>query len=240
MRPRSRQPRSPVAWRQACAVCALIASTCCTCISLIAPHGSKTRWKPWANWCAAGTVGHIGVSNYASWQIGELQAGASAAGLPKVEMSQPLYNLLARRIEQEYVEYSTAAGLINIVYNPLGGGLLTGKHHLDQDADHSSRFGADNPLSAMYRERYWNSRLFEAVSTLQAAASDCGLTLVETALRWLLSRESVAAVIVGASRMDHLMANIKAVEGPPLPQEILDVCDRVWSELDGPAPAYNR
>jgi aryl-alcohol dehydrogenase-like predicted oxidoreductase len=187
----------------------------------------------------AGTVGHVGVSNYAAWQIAELRAIASASGLPVAEISQPLYNLLARRVEQEYAEYVISSGMLNIVYNPLGGGLLTGKHRRDS-VDSGGRFGSDNPLGQMYRQRYWSARIFDAVDTLHTASRDHGLSLVETAFRWLLSRESVTSVLIGASQLDHLRANIRAAEGGPLPAQLSEACDQVWRDLDGPAPAYNR
>lgn len=187
----------------------------------------------------AGAVGHVGVSNYAAWQIAELRSVAAASGLPVAEISQPLYNLLARRVEQEYAEYVIESGLINVVYNPLGGGLLTGKHRRDSE-DSSGRFGSDNPLGAMYRQRYWSDRIFDAVDALATASRDHGLSLVETAFRWLLSRPSVTSVLVGASQLDHLRANIAAAEGGALPAQLAETCDQVWRELDGPAPAYNR
>ena len=71
-------------------------------------------------------------------------------------VAQQLYNLLARRIEDEYAEYAAVTGLTTMVYNPLGGGLLTGKHH-STEAPAEGRFG-DSRLAEMYRERYWNTR----------------------------------------------------------------------------------
>jgi aryl-alcohol dehydrogenase-like predicted oxidoreductase len=92
----------------------------------------------------------------------------------------------------------------------------------------------------MYRQRYWSARIFDAVDTLHTASRDHGLSLVETAFRWLLSRESVTSVLIGASQLDHLRANIRAAEGGPLPAQLSEACDQVWRDLDGPAPAYNR
>ncbi len=187
---------------------------------------------------ANGTVGALGVSNFAAWQIAELRRVAAETGSPTPVFSQPLYNLLARRVEEEYAEFSAHAGLFDIVYNPLGGGLLTGKHRFDT-APADGRFGSSG-LAAMYRQRYWNPELFDAVARLAAVADQAALPLAELALRWLLSRELVDAVLVGASSVDQLQRNVAAAEKGPLEADLLARCDEVWADLRGPVPAYNR
>jgi aryl-alcohol dehydrogenase-like predicted oxidoreductase len=186
----------------------------------------------------AGKVRYLGVSNYAAWQISELTCVAERAGYPAPVVSQPLYNLVARRIEAEYAEYAARAGLANVVYNPLGGGLLTGKHHFGQ-AESAGRFG-EQGLGPMYRQRYWSKPLFDAVAALQDAAAASGWTLTEAALRWLLSRDCVTSVLLGASSLEHLTANIAACQGPGPDAALCARFDDIWRELDGPAPAYNR
>jgi aryl-alcohol dehydrogenase-like predicted oxidoreductase len=186
----------------------------------------------------SGTVGTLGVSNFAAWQIAELRRVAAETGAPPPVFSQPLYNLLARRIEEEYVEFSAQAGLFDIVYNPLGGGLLTGRHRLDA-LPSDGRFGSSK-LATMYRDRYWNPVLFDAVARLGAIANQAGLPLPELALRWLLTRETVGAVLVGASSVDQLQRNIAAAERGALDADLLARCDEVWADLRGPVPAYNR
>jgi aryl-alcohol dehydrogenase-like predicted oxidoreductase len=187
---------------------------------------------------AAGTVGSLGVSNFAAWQIAELRRVAAETGAPQPAFSQPLYNLLARRIEEEYVEFSVQAGLFDIVYNPLGGGLLTGRHRFE-DVPADGRFGSSK-LATMYRDRYWNPVLFDAVGRLAAIAEEAGLPLPELALRWLLTREAVGAVLVGASSVEQLHRNIAAAERGPLDADLMAACDDVWADLRGPVPAYNR
>ncbi|WP_285495852.1 aldo/keto reductase [Actinomadura sp. NBRC 104425] len=187
---------------------------------------------------AAGKIRYVGVSNFAAWQIAELRAAAAGRGAPVPVLSQPLYNLISRRIEEEYTEFAERAGLVNIVYNPLGGGLLTGRHRFDESPA-TGRFG-DSGLAEMYRRRYWDRRLFEAVEALAEGAAEAGLTLPELAFRWLLSRPAVGAVLVGSSKVEHLEANIAAAQGPPPGADLLELCDAVWERLRGPAPAYNR
>ena len=89
---------------------------------------------------AEGKIGALGVSNYAAWQIAEINHLADEVGAPRPIVAQQLYNLLARRIEEEYVEFAAVTGLVTMVYNPLGGGLLTGRHSFDADPA-EGRFG---------------------------------------------------------------------------------------------------
>jgi aryl-alcohol dehydrogenase-like predicted oxidoreductase len=185
-----------------------------------------------------GLVGRVGVSNFAAWQIAELRHLFAEAGLPGPDVAQQMYNLLARRVEEEYAAFAAAAGVETIVYNPLGGGLLSGRYHFDADPG-EGRFGTSR-LSPMYRERYWQPRLFDAVSALSTIAAEAGLRLPDLALRWLASRPVTDAVLLGASRVDHLRANLDALALGPLPDDVTTRCAEVGHDLRGPMPAYNR
>ncbi|MGI5424006.1 aldo/keto reductase [Streptomyces sp. CA-179760] len=191
-----------------------------------------------AEFVREGKVGALGVSNHAAWQIAELSRTAEEVGAPRPVIAQQLHNLLARRIEEEYVEYAAVSGLRTVVYNPLGGGLLTGRHTFEQAPDRG-RFG-DSKLAAMYRQRYWDEDLFRAVTDLTRIASDAGLALTDLALRWLLERPSTDALLLGGSKAEHLLANITAAAAGPLPADVTAACDEVGARLRGPMPAYNR
>ncbi|MEE1799511.1 aldo/keto reductase [Streptomyces sp. JV176] len=194
-----------------------------------------------AEFAAEGKILALGVSNHSAWQIAELTRTADALGAPRPVVAQQLHNLLARRLEEEYVEYAKYAavtGLRTMVYNPLGGGLLTGRHTFSRTPD-SGRFG-DSRLAAMYRERYWDERLFAAVEQLTGIAAEAGVPLTELALRWLLDRPSTDALLLGGSRTEHLRANIAAAGAGPLPADVTAACDEVGAALRGPMPAYHR
>ncbi|MFD5829124.1 aldo/keto reductase [Lentzea sp. NPDC060358] len=183
---------------------------------------------------AEGKVLALGVSNFAAWRIAEL----THAGGPRPVVAQQLYNLLARRVEEEYLEYARTSGLVTMVYNPLGGGLLTGRHRFG-DEPGTGRFG-DSRLAGMYRERYWDARLFAAVERLAAVADGAGIGLAELSLRWLLDRPDVGALLLGGSRVEQLHANIAAAAAGPLPDDVRAACDEVGADLRGPMPAYHR
>jgi aryl-alcohol dehydrogenase-like predicted oxidoreductase len=191
-----------------------------------------------ASLVAEGKIGALGVSNFAAWQIAELNRTADEVGAPRPVIAQQLYNLLARRVEEEYVEFADAAGLLTMVYNPLAGGLLTGRHSFERDPS-SGRF-ADSRLAEMYRERYWDERLFDAIERLTAIAENAGIPLVELSLRWVLGKPATSAVLLGGSKAEQLEANIAALAAGPLPEDVVEACDAVGAFLRGPMPAYNR
>lgn len=187
---------------------------------------------------AEGKIGALGVSNYAAWQIAEVNHTADGVGAPRPIAAQQLYNLLARRIEDEYVEFASVAGLTTVVYNPLGGGLLTGRHSFDNDPA-EGRFGSSR-LAAMYKERYWNAAIFEAIQQLSVIAEKAGIPLTELALRWLVAKPAAGPILLGGSKVEHLRSNIAAVAKGPLDADVVEACDDVGAALRGPMPSYNR
>lgn len=191
-----------------------------------------------AELAAEGKIKALGVSNFAAWQIADVIHTAEKVGAPRPVVAQQLYNLLARRVEEEYLEFAAVHGVHTMVYNPLGGGLLTGRHKFEAKPS-EGRFG-DSRLAAMYTQRYWDPRLFEAVESLSEVADGAGISLVELSLRWLAHREGVGSMLLGGSRVEQLRANIAAVANGPLAGDVVDACDKVGAMLRGPMPAYNR
>ncbi len=187
---------------------------------------------------AEGKIGSWGVSNFAAWQIAQLQHVADLAGIARPVVAQQLYNLVARRIEAEYLELARTTHLQTMVYNPLAGGLLSGGRSLDRKPT-TGRFG-DSRLAQMYTDRYWNPDLLGAAARLEQIAGAAGIELSELALRWLLGREGVTSVLLGGSRVEHLQKNLAAAARGPLPGEIVVACDEVGAPLAGAMPAYNR
>ena len=183
----------------------------------------------------SGKVRHVGASNYASWQMVRLLWLAEKNHLPVISVTQPMYNLLARGIEQEFLPMCREFGVATVVYNPLAGGLLTGKQQAAAPLP-GTRFDKNQA----YLDRYWHDANFEAVQELATIAKAAGRSLVSLALNWILHHSPADAVILGASRLVHLEENLRAVEEGPLPAEAVAGCDRVWGRLRGPSPKYNR
>jgi aryl-alcohol dehydrogenase-like predicted oxidoreductase len=187
---------------------------------------------------AEGKIRALGVSNFAAWQISEINYTADTVGAPRPIVAQQLYNLLARRIEEEYAEFANVTGLTTMVYNPLGGGLLTGRHTFEENpAD--GRFG-DSRLASMYKERYWNTQIFDAIAQLSTIAEQAGIAMTELALRWLVSKPATGPILLGGSKVTHLESNIAALQRGALDNTIVEECDLVGAALRGPMPNYNR
>ena len=183
----------------------------------------------------AGKVRFPAVSNFGAWQILDMQHMAAAKGWTPVQICQPMYNLLARNIEAELLPMSQKHGVSTFVYNPLAGGLLTGKHN-PEEAIKGSRFDGNK----MYRDRYWYNEQFEAVQELSFTAGAAHRSLVSLALNWILHHTTATGLILGASQMRHLSANLAACTEGPLDPATLEVCESVWKRLRGVTPEYIR
>ncbi|MDR3120697.1 MAG: aldo/keto reductase [Clostridiales bacterium] len=182
----------------------------------------------------AGKIRYVGVSNFAAWQIADMLAVCDKRGYVAPVISQNVYNAITRGVETELVPFLVKHGLGMAVYNPIAGGLLAGKHKPGAPAG-NTRF-ANNQN---YYERYWSDENFSAVEKLTEIASAYGLTILQLALRWCISRPGVTTIISGVSRLAQIEQNIAAVAGA-LPDETLALCDGVWRTLAGTRFGYNR
>ncbi|HEY6389636.1 MAG TPA: aldo/keto reductase, partial [Bryobacteraceae bacterium] len=176
-----------------------------------------------------GKVRHVASSNYSGWQVVEMLWIAKQNGWPAPYISQPMYNLIARGIEQEYLPMCKQFEVSNVVYNPLAGGLLTGKQKREAPLA-GTRF--DN--NKMYLDRYWRQANFDAVDQLAGIANQAGRSLISLALNWIYHHTAADCIILGASRLEHLEQNLAALRDGPLDKETQTRCDEVWSTLRGP------
>ncbi len=182
-----------------------------------------------------GKVRYPACSNYASWQVARLLWLAERHAWRATRIAQQMHNLLARSIEQEYLPMAKELGVSTIVYNPLAGGLLTGKHRREQPSP-GTRF--DN--NRMYLDRYWHPSYFDAVEELKEVGQAAGRSLTSLSLNWLLTQQAVDSVILGASSISQLEENLNAASEGALSAETMTACDAVWAKLRGVTPKYNR
>jgi aryl-alcohol dehydrogenase-like predicted oxidoreductase len=182
-----------------------------------------------------GAVRAWGVSNYASWQILEMSDLARERGLRPPVASQVIYNLLHREIEIEHVAFARHAGLHATIFNPLAGGLLTGKHAGRETAEKGSRFDQN----AMYQRRYWTRAMFDRVERLRGLATEAGITLVELAYAWAASRTGVDSILVGPATVEQLDQAIDAC-ARALPEGVAEKVDELWREWTGTDTHYTR
>jgi len=183
----------------------------------------------------AGKVRQPAISNYAAWQVCEALWISEKNGYKAPWVSQPMYNLLARGIEQEYLPFCKRFGVSTVVYNPLAGGLLTGKQHRERPLP-GTRF--DN--NQMYLDRYWHPAYFDAVDELQKVAEKAGRSMIDLAINWLLFHTPADCVILGASKVEQLEQTLDVFGKAPVDAETLGAFDRVWQNLRGVTPKYNR
>ena len=182
-----------------------------------------------------GKIRYPATSNYAAWQVVQLLDLGMQKNYTPAATAQPMYNLLARGIEQEFVPMTQAFDLSILAYNPLAAGLLTGKHR-ESSIPEGGRFDGNR----MYQDRYWHSETFRAVDALAAIAQRAGRLLASMAFAWLLHHTVTDAVILGASSTEQLEQNLALCGEGPLDAETVQECDAVWHQLRGPVPAYNR
>ena len=159
----------------------------------------------------SGKVRYIGCSNYLAYRLARALGRSEALGLAKFISVQPRYNLLFRQIERELLPLCAEEGLAVIPYNPLAGGLLTGKHKLTAPPPEGSRFTLGT-AGGMYTERYWKEREFAAVEALGGLAKESGIELTTLSIAWVLANPAITAPIIGASRPDQLEASVAALD----------------------------
>jgi 1-deoxyxylulose-5-phosphate synthase len=158
-----------------------------------------------------GKVRYIGCSNFLTYQLVRAIGRSETLGLARFDSVQPRYNLLFRQIEREMLPFCGDEAVGVIPYNPLAGGLLSGKHRRGAPPAAGSRFTLGT-AGQMYQGRYWHDREFDTVDQLLAIADEAGVSPATLSVAWVLANGAVTAPIVGASHPDQLAASLEAVE----------------------------
>jgi len=153
----------------------------------------------------SGKVRYIGFSE---WPADKIRAAVEMAGVAKFVSSQPQYSLLWRRPEKDVIPVCAANGISQIVWSPLGQGVLTGKYSPDAPPPEGTR--ATSEEMGGYMERLMRRDVLEMVERVKPLAAEAGLTLGQFALAWVLREPNVASAIVGASRPEQVEENAAA------------------------------
>jgi aryl-alcohol dehydrogenase (NADP+) len=151
----------------------------------------------------AGKARYVGCSNFAAYQVARALGRSEVLGAVRFDAVQPRYNLLFRQIERELLPLCREEGLGVIPYNPLAGGLLSGKHRRESGPTAGTRFTLGT-AAERYQDRYWHAREFDTVEALRPLADEAGMPLPRLAVAWMLAEPAITAPIVGASRPDQL------------------------------------
>ena len=180
----------------------------------------------------AGKARYVGVSNWPAYKLARGIGRAEVKGLARITSCQPRYNLLFRTFERDLLPLCEEEGVAVIPYNPLAGGLLTGKHR-SANAPPEGRFTLGT-AAANYQARYWHDKEFESIEAIAKLAEEAGMTMTTLAVAWVLANPAITAPIIGASRPDQLADSLAAVDAKMTPElkKKLDELTVGWRAVD--------
>jgi aryl-alcohol dehydrogenase (NADP+) len=159
----------------------------------------------------AGKARYVGCSNFFAYQIARALGRSELLGLARLDSVQPRYNLLYRQVERELFPLCAEEKIGVIAYNPIAGGLLSGKHRREAGPLPGTRF-THPTAGARYRERYWHDQELATVEALRPLAAEAGMSMVQLAVAWVLENPVITAPIIGASRPEQLDDALAAVD----------------------------
>src|SRR6266852_4754697 len=177
----------------------------------------------------SGKVLYIGCSNFPAWQLCEALWTSDKLGLARFDCVQPRYNLLFRHIEAELLPLAMDQDIVVISYNPLAGGLLTGRYQVGQAPQEGTRFALEN-AGQLYRARYWQEAPMRAVNQLKQLCDERQVPVAQVALAWVLAQPAITSAIVGASKAEQLDQTLPAAD-LTLDEQLLAACDDIWYQL---------
>ncbi|WP_099826793.1 aldo/keto reductase [Oceaniglobus indicus] len=176
----------------------------------------------------AGRFRHIGVSNFAAWQVMKAESVARALGTT-IAMIQPMYNLVKRQVEVEILPMARSEGYAVVPYSPLGGGLLTGKYGNGGGAGRLKE-------SAMYSSRYSQQWMYDTAAALTDLAREIGENPITLAVAWAARHPDITAPIISGRTVEQLQPSLNAMS--------FDMDDALYARITAlsptPAPATDR
>jgi aryl-alcohol dehydrogenase-like predicted oxidoreductase len=176
-----------------------------------------------------GKIVYCGLSNVRAHEVTEALVAAARLGIGGVQGLQPRYSVIQREAEESLFPLARRFGLGTMVYNPIAGGLLSGKHTPGKPPAKGTRFAMPG-IGEVYRKRYWEERLLKEAQTLKREAERVELSPVTAAVAWVLGNPDVSSTIIGASRPRQLAAHL-AAPGAELPTRLRRWMDQVWFRL---------
>ncbi|MDQ1702253.1 MAG: hypothetical protein QOF57_1505 [Frankiaceae bacterium] len=177
----------------------------------------------------AGKALYIGVSEWRAEQIREGKKLADELGIQLIS-NQPQYSALYRVIEAEVEPTSRELGISQIVFSPIGQGVLTGKYLPGQPAPAGTRATDEKGGGAQFIQRWLRDDVLERVQQLKPVADEAGLSLAALAVAWVLTNDNVAAAIIGASRPEQVTDNV-AASGKPLDPAVKARMDEILAPV---------
>ncbi len=188
-----------------------------------------------------GKFKELGLSNFPAWLVADVYHICKEKGWVLPTVYEGIYNPLTRKAEIELNDALDYFGLRFYAYNPLAGGLLTGKYNRFEDTPADGRF-THRPN---YKKRYWKPSFFRAVESIKDSCNENGIGIIESVYRWLAYHSMLRAdrndsIIVGVSKLEHLKQNLDALNAGPLPENLLSVYENVWETCRADSSEYFR
>ena len=188
----------------------------------------EAQFETLAEWQQAGLIRHIGVSNYAAWQVMKAQAVCAGLGT-RIDAVQPMYNLVKRQAEVEILPMAVDQEIAVLPYSPLGGGLLTGKYTQQGTAGRVRE-------NAMYARRYAPDWMHHAAADLARLAAEVGTAPATLAVAWVASHPAAPMPIISARDPGQLGASLDALSF----EMTSALRDRISALSVAPPPATDR
>ena len=187
-----------------------------------------------------GKFRELGLSNYASWQVADIWHLCRRNGWITPSVYQGMYNAITRDVERELFPAIRNFGIRFYAYNPLAGGILTGRYTQFSEEPQEGRF----KLQQTYLERYWKRSYFEALEIIRKGSEQAGLSMTRSALLWILHGSFLRGqhrdgVIIAGSSFEQWESNMKDLSGK-LPGEVAEAIDRAWERARPECPQYFR
>ncbi|KAE8352717.1 NADP-dependent oxidoreductase domain-containing protein [Aspergillus coremiiformis] len=186
----------------------------------------------------------LGLSNFTAYEVAEIVTLCAERGWVRPTIYQAMYNAITRLIETELIHACKRYGIDIVAYNPLAGGILSGKYKT-KDIPEEGRYSDKAKNGVMYRKRYFKDRTFDALQVIEPVVQKHGLTLPETALRWLhhhsalnMKENGRDGIIIGVSNFAQLESNLRDVQKGPLPEEVVEALDKAWLIAKPTAPNF--
>jgi len=201
-----------------------------------------------------GKFTELGLSNYASWDVVRIHWFCKSKGWVVPTVYQGMYNSITRSMEAEMMPAIRACGMRSYWYNPLAGGMLTGKYTSFDEQTTEGRFSSAFNIVAerdskslqghlAYRQRYWKKTLFDSLEVIRQACNTEKIAMSDASLRWVLHHSVLNGkhhdgVLFGASSFSHVESNLTALGGDELPKNIVETFDNAWTVAAPEAQSY--
>ena len=189
----------------------------------------------------------LGLSNFTAFEVAEVVTLCAERGWIKPTIYQGMYNAITRNLETETMIACRRYGIDVVVYNPLAGGLFSGKIKSKDLVPDDGRFSdTSTAIGKNYRSRYFRDGTFEALKIIEDVAKEENLTVLEIGLRWCVHHSALHlankggndGIIIGVSSFEQLKQNLDNLEKGPLPKSVVEALDKAWLVSKPNSPNY--